>query len=298
MGASWTKHFKQEFSLEKCSPRIRDPQLILRSQWRLHSAIWLFYRIFMATYTLVWCICSAVQTNTLKWFIFLTHLTYITLTIYFILALVNLICYITLGQKKPIQNNKTTTLEEMAGSSSAIPEVESRTPSLGLSTEFYAPPSALYPTICVQWVLHNITCAISLYVTVAFWSFDYSPGKHKLDSININMHVINSVFVLLELGLTAAPVHLAHLLYILAYSVSFIIFSAAYWAAGGTNQSGEPFIYSILNYGEKPAAAAICVIGSICVLLPLFQFLVWNLHFLRRHVLLKLHQNMGDTLEN
>ncbi|XP_067908194.1 protein rolling stone [Heterodontus francisci] len=294
MGTSWIKHLRQEFTMEKCSLKARLPQLILQSQWKLHPVIWLFYRIFMAAYSLIWCICSGVQTNSLKWFIFLTHLTYTILTTYFNLALVNLICHMAFRQKKSAQNINTASLEEIS-SSSPVPEIEGGPPSLKFRTEFYAPSSVLYPTICIQWALHNLTCVITFFVTIAFWSFEYMPGRVTLDSININMHVINSVLVLLELSMTAAPIHLAHFVHVLAYCLTFILFSVIYWAAGGTNLKGEAFIYRILNYGENPGPAVGCIIGSICVLMPLLQFLVWNLHFLKCHMYLKLNWRDGDV---
>ncbi|XP_067854545.1 protein rolling stone isoform X2 [Heptranchias perlo] len=294
MGTSWIKHLRQEFTPEKISLKARIPQLILQSQWRLHPVVWLFYRIFMAAYSLTWCVCGGVQTNNLKWFIFLTHITYIILTIYFNLALVNLICYMTLGQKKPTRNIKAVSLEEMS-SSSPVPEIEQRTPSLKFQTEFYAPPSALYPTICIQWALHNLTCVITLCVTITYWIFTYIPGQSRLDSININMHVMNSVLVLLELSMTAAPIHLAHFVYVMAYCLTYIIFTIVYWAAGGTNLKGEAFIYRILSYGENPGLAAGCVIVTICFITPALQLLVWNLHFLRRHIYLKLNWKDGKV---
>ncbi|XP_038668627.1 protein rolling stone-like isoform X1 [Scyliorhinus canicula] len=294
MGASWIKHFKQEFALEKRSLKARDPQLILRSQWGVHPVLWLFYRIIVMIYTLIWCIASGVQTNSPKWFIFLTHITYIILTIYFILALVNLICYMALGQKRSEQNIGAASLEEISSYSPAIPEIEDGIPSQTLRNEYYAPSTLLYPTICIQWVLHNLTCVTALFVTVAFWSFDYIPGR-LIDSTNINMHVINSVLVLLELSVTAAPIHLAHFVYTLTYCLTFVVFTVIYWAAGGTNLRGKPYIYRSLNYEEKPGPAVGFIIVSICILIPLLQFLVWNLHFLRRHLYLKYNRKDGEV---
>ncbi|XP_078066047.1 protein rolling stone isoform X2 [Mustelus asterias] len=293
MGASWIKHFKQEFTTEKRSPKARNPQIILRSQWRFHPAVWLFYRSFAAIYTLVWCISSGVQTSDPKWFIFLTHITYVFLTIYFVLALVNLICYMALGRKKSEQDISAASLEEISRCN-PVPEIEGGTLSRTLQTEFYPSCTVLYPTVCIQWILHNLTCVTTLFVTAAFWSLEYVPER-PLDSININMHAINSVLVLVELTVTAAPIHLAHFVYTLIYCLTFILFTVIYWGAGGTNLKGQPYIYRSLNYGEKPGPAMGCIIMSICVLMPLLQFLVWNLHFLRRHVYLKCNRKGGDV---
>ncbi|XP_062924264.1 protein rolling stone [Mobula hypostoma] len=289
MGSSWIKHFTQEFTVKKISPIARKPQLILQSQWRLHPVIWLCYRIFMAVYSLTWCICSGVQTNNVKWFIFLTHLTYIMLTAYFNLALINLICCMAFGRRKETQNVKEASLAELSlPNPKAATEVEGGSSSWIKRKEFPAPPSLLQYPINIQWGLLNLICVTSLYVTIAFWSIDYVPGRAAPDSININVHVVNSVLVLLEIGMTAAPVHLVHFIYVLLYCLSYILFTIVYWALGGTNLRGKLYIYRILNYSKSLGAAAGCIIGSLCIVLPLLQFLMWNLHLLRCHIYLRL----------
>ncbi|XP_078270812.1 protein rolling stone [Rhinoraja longicauda] len=296
MGSSWIKHLTREFTVEKCSLKPREPQLILQSQWRLHPVIWLMYRIFLAIYSLVWCICSGVQTNHLKWFIFLTHLTYTLLTMYFNLALVNFICYVTFGQKKEAQSAKEASLAEVSLSSpTAAVEVEGGSPGVTVRKAQRTAPSVLVPGIIVQWVLQNLTCVTSLYVTVAFWSLDYTPGRVAPNGVNINMHAVNSVLVLLELGMTAAPTHLAHFTGVLLYSVAFILFTLVYWAMGGTNLKGQTFIYKSLDYSNDPGVAAGTIIGTLCLAMPLLQFLVWNLHVLKRHVYFRMGGEGGEV---
>ncbi|XP_078399304.1 uncharacterized protein LOC144681531 isoform X1 [Cetorhinus maximus] len=277
----------------QCHEKFNDLTRVVK--WRtFHPAGWFLYRIFTVVYTLIWCILSGAQTNNPKWFIFLTHITYTILTIYFVLALVNLICYLALRQKKSTQTIEAASLQEIPSCSPATPEIEDGTPSRKLHKEFCALFSAPYPTISIQWSLHNLICVISLFVTVAFWSFDYIPGR-SLDSISINMHVINSVLVLLELILSAAPIHLAHFIYAFIYCLMFILFTVIYWAAGGTNLKGKPYIYRSLNYGENPGPAMGYIILSICFVMPCLQFLVWNIHLLRRHVYLRLNRKDRDV---
>ncbi|XP_055503995.1 protein rolling stone [Leucoraja erinacea] len=296
MGSSWIKHLTQEFTVEKCSLKPREPHLILQSQWRLHPVIWLMYRILLAAYTLIWCICSGVQTNHLKWFIFLTHLTYILLTAYFNLALVNFICYVAFSQKKEAQITKEASLAEISLSGpSADVELEGGSPSVMVRKVQLTAPSVLLPSIIVQWALQNLTCVISLYVTIAFWSLNYTPGKTGPDGVNINMHAMNSVLVLLELGMTAAPIHLAHFTGVLLYSMSYILFTLVYWAMGGTNIKGQTFIYRSLDYSGNPGVTAGTIVGTICLIMPLLQFLVWNLHILKRHMYLRMGAEDGDV---
>ncbi|XP_069792745.1 protein rolling stone isoform X2 [Narcine bancroftii] len=294
MRISWIKYFKQEFTTEKCYLKPREPQFILQSQWKLHPITWLFYRMFMATYSLIWCICCVVQTNNLKWFIFLTHLTYTILTIYFNLALVNFICYQMVRRKKGTPNIKDASLAEISVSNPTT-EINVETPS-ATGEEILKPPSFLQLSLSIQWHLHNLTCVISLYVTIAFWCIDYVPGGPAPDSININMHAVNSLLVLLELGMTAAPIHLVHFVHVLIYCLTYIFFTIIYWAAGGTNIKGKRFIYSSLDYGRNPIVAIGCIIGSICIIMPLLQFLVWNLYLFKRHIFSRFVGKNSDVL--
>ncbi|XP_032892928.1 protein rolling stone-like [Amblyraja radiata] len=296
MGSSWIKHLTQEFTVEKCSLKPREPHLILQSQWRLHPVIWLTYRILLAAYTLIWCICSGVQTNHLKWCIFLTHLTYILLTAYFNLALVNFICYVAFSQKKEAQIAKEASSAEisLSGPTAAV-ELEGGSPSVMVRKVQFTAPSVLLPSIIVQWALQNLTCVTSLYVTVAFWSLNYTPGETGPDGVNINMHAMNSVLVLLELGMTAAPIHLAHFTGVLLYCMTYILFTLVYWAMGGTNLKGQTFIYKSLDYSGNPGIAAGTIVGTICLIMPLLQFLVWNLHILKRHMYFRMGAEDGDV---
>lgn len=78
---------------------------------------------------------------------------------------------------------------------------------------------------------------------------------------NTSTHIANSVYVLVDVFATAIPVRLLHFLHVLIFATVYVIFTVVYWAAGGTNIYGEPFIYSVLDYGNKPSTAADWLIG-------------------------------------
>ncbi|XP_007888490.1 protein rolling stone [Callorhinchus milii] len=282
MGTCWIKHLREEFTLSKCSPKPDIPQLMLRPQWRIHPVVWLGYRIFMGVYTLSWCVCSGVQYRSIKWFIFLSHLAYVMLTVYFNLALVNLICYMTLGLKGSTKQSTDTMLEEKFNSNTAVVEVEASESSGSCRVALLPVSSALHSSLSVQWILHNLINVHALFVTIAFWSLEYQPGHTQLDSVNLNMHLVNSVLVLAELGLIAAPIHLLHVLYVQCFCTMYIVFTVIYWSAGGTNTTGKAYIYWVIDYQHRPGLAAGCNLVIDCIAMPTLQFLAWNLHLLRR----------------
>ena len=96
------------------------------------------------------------------------------------------------------------------------------------------------------------------------------------------MHAGNSAQALLDHLLSAVPVHLAHYLYQLLIGCLYILFVVAYWLAGCTNLSGQPYIYKMLDFGGHPLLASLCILGFSLVCLPVCHFLVWNLYLLRR----------------
>lgn len=60
-----------------------------------------------------------------------------------------------------------------------------------------------------------------------------------------------------------------------------MLFVLLYWLTGSTNIGGQPYIYSVLDFGERPLAAVLCMLGFSLVCLPLFHFILWNVVLLR-----------------
>ena len=75
------------------------------------------------------------------------------------------------------------------------------------------------------------------------------------DALSIHAHGVTAAIVFLDVILGLVPFQALHALYPSAFTTTYIIFSAIYFAAGGTNELGEPFIYSILDYGDHPGRA-------------------------------------------
>lgn len=59
-------------------------------QWDIPPLLWLLYRCFMLVYTVSWLIYTALLFNTPKFLIFLSHISYCLMVIYYLVALSNL----------------------------------------------------------------------------------------------------------------------------------------------------------------------------------------------------------------
>ncbi|KAK2889592.1 hypothetical protein Q8A67_014967 [Cirrhinus molitorella] len=99
--------------------------------------------------------------------------------------------------------------------------------------------------------------------------------------ININIHAINSIQTAVDLLLSATPVHLTHLCYAVLAGALYGIFAVVYWLMGGTNRFGQPYIYRVLDFSERPLVATLCILGVCLLCLPSCHFVMWNLHLLR-----------------
>lgn len=97
------------------------------------------------------------------------------------------------------------------------------------------------------------------------------------------VHAINSLYVLLNLAMTSAPLRVLHLLYPVLYGAAYDLFSLAYFLAEGTDVVGRHYIYSVLDW-SRPQVAVPVVCGSTLVATPLLHLFLCLLVALRRKV--------------
>ena len=68
--------------------------------------------------------------------------------------------------------------------------------------------------------------------------------------MNVLVHGGNSLLMLVELVVTSHPVRAAHALYSAGAGLAYGVFSAFYWAVGGTDRIGLPAIYPALDWNK------------------------------------------------
>jgi len=137
-------------------------------------------------------------------------------------------------------------------------------------------------TLChkVAWFFYIVASNNSIMVTIVYWSFLYD-GSFKIGEADISFHLLNSVFMLTETCLSAVPVRLLHVVYAELYGLLYLFFTVVYWRSGGTDAEGNHFIYPIVDYKDKPWAAALLVILYALVGLPTSQLINFGLFKLR-----------------
>ncbi|CAK1602280.1 unnamed protein product [Parnassius mnemosyne] len=123
------------------------------------------------------------------------------------------------------------------------------------------------PMLCrMYWLTHNVATDLAFVITLVYWTLVHDPRIHEVNALNLLVHGGNSVVMLCELALTAHPVRAAHALYGAGAGFAYGLFSAFYWAVGGTDRLGLPSIYPSLDW-NKPGSAfgfvALCAVVMI-----------------------------------
>lgn len=133
------------------------------------------------------------------------------------------------------------------------------------------------------WAIFNIAAANAVAVTVLYWSFFYPsyPDTYTPDGLDISTHLLNSLFILIDICLSCMPIRLYHVIYPMLFFFLYVIFSVIYWASDGTNVQGQFYIYRSLDYTDRPGSAAGFILAYMFIALVLAQVMLFALTMLR-----------------
>lgn len=224
----------------------------LHVQW-LPQIVFVAYRICLAVYILSWLIVHAIQSQEStppmggRYLIYVTQWSYIILTF-------NYLCWASL----------TTIYTIIAhcfrkNLKQALPKSHTHMQP----TEYYRQDKTPW-FVKVMWAIHVIAVDASLPVTVVFWATVFEP-ENGATAASIHVHGVNLLLVLIDIFISRIPILILHFFYPMAYAAVYVIFLAVYWAVDGTNEHGEPFVYSITDFRGHPVNASLACIGLVIV---------------------------------
>ena len=255
-------------------------------QW-ITLPLFVIYRIILFCYIFAGLIAHGVIRSDefgAKWFIFLTDLSYLFLVIALGAVTIQCVVYaviyhfdkLKLGRWFP----KVAASQQLVYSQDNIP---------------------LYAKI--SWLLYTMSTSITFFVSLGYWVLIYecpdSADSETASNISISnttptgiitdtaacldygtiqVHVIVIILVFLDLFFSRMPFQLLHFFYPCFFTAGYIIFTGIYHGAGGTNPAGSNYIYSDLNYEDKPGRSA--GLAIVIVIAPIAFFLI--LFFLAR----------------
>ncbi|XP_060557401.1 protein rolling stone-like [Ruditapes philippinarum] len=243
---------KSEFKVKNLLLQHEDPQTFIQFQFGFQK-VYLIWRVFWALYHVAWIIVSGVKADLwagedssqyVKWFIFLTDWAYFSLTISTLVdAVVTTYVFV-----------RRTDIRE--------------------GTEVELPWF-----MRANWCLFNIGNVISVSTSLAYWGLVYD-GSQDMSSVNIATHIINSLYVFLNISVTGMPKRVLHFWFSVIFGMVYALFTVFYHLAGGTNHNGSPYVYSPLDWSKPGTAFLYCAI--VCfILVPVVHLILYGIHRLK-----------------
>ena len=77
---------------------------------------------------------------------------------------------------------------------------------------------------------------------------------------------MQGLFAILDQMMTNRPWHLFKAWSSLPIPFIYLIFNLIYWAAGGTNNDGDDWVYPVLKWGEEPGMAVLVMFMAVVAL--------------------------------
>ncbi|CAG0885432.1 unnamed protein product [Darwinula stevensoni] len=131
----------------------------------------------------------------------------------------------------------------------------------------------------VTWVFMSIAYSVGILVTIFYWIFLFGEESEFPLGFDIQMHVLNSLYIVVSAATMAAPIQLKHMYQPVLFMFLYAVFSIIYWVAGGVDEHGSPYIYPFLywlHFGTALKYSAIATVGMI-----LAHLIVWGICKLR-----------------
>lgn len=108
-------------------------------------------------------------------------------------------------------------------------------------------------TLKVHWLLSNLSPAISIGVSLAYWP-KYNERDAGLN--DVLTHAGNSVILFVDTFIHARPPRYGHFIYPLSFGfVYLVLFSLPYQLAGGVNRDFKNYIYDRIDWTNNTRTA-------------------------------------------
>ena len=228
------------------------------------------YRFIFAGYCLGWIIFSGFHpaNGNEKWFIYLTNWGYTFVSLYFIWA--TAVCLV--HHFTPTSTSQEIHMKDSTGRQNG--DEEGIRDSSG--SDQPRVPMAWYHK--ALWVIDNIAANVGVVITLSYWTLLFAGTTSGLD---VSTHLLNSILMLVDHMLSSTPVRIFHVVYSWAFDICYILLTVIYWAAGGTNARGEPYIYSYIDYSKSPGFAVGFLAALVLIGQPLSQALLFGFFKIR-----------------
>lgn len=253
--------FVKEFQSDNLGLNHDTPADFVRSQWPISQKLYLGCRLIVSTAMIGWFLADIVYESAAfyqdrTW----TYAVYATNWSFFLLVV-------------------TSVYQTMCSLFYTIRTEEN------LDRHFDRMPLSLK----ILWVLKNLSYNSAFIVTMSYWAFISFLDHSKLFQTDLSRlkHTMNSVYVLLDMMISATPFRLLHMLYTMALGSVYSLFNAIYFLNDGTILEGRHYAYNVLNWVKPTEAIVTC---TLCIVLAILsQTLLFLLYRLRLWIFSKVY---------
>ena len=146
------------------------------------------------------------------------------------------------------------------------------------------PPSVL---VRLAWAFYSLALPMNVLVVLLYWTLDYQPGQ-TIHFSTISLHAGTCFLVLIDGNLLSKiPIRMKHILLVESTAVLLVIWTLindlvgigdGVWENEDADQNNaDDKLYSVLNWSDDPAKAAIISVLVIFVVIPIIFVLCWML---------------------
>ncbi|CAK1602287.1 unnamed protein product [Parnassius mnemosyne] len=153
--------------------------------------------------------------------------------------------------------------------------------------------------ISMYWFIYNIAISIAIMITALYWILLFDPEQREEEApadfwLDVATHGVNSCIAVVELLASRTPVRLLHMYQPLGVGLWYAAFSGVYYAAGGTDSLGNPFIYEVLDWRQGTRAGAVVAASAACLII--LYLVIWGTAFCRDKLSLSIIRTTSHTL--
>lgn len=112
---------------------------------------------------------------------------------------------------------------------------------------------------------------------------NFLSGTQPMTITNIVTHIVNSLYVFLNLSVTGIPKRILHFWTSILVGITYALFTVIYHAAGGTNHFERPYVYSALDW-RKPGSAILYSAIVCFVVVPVVHAVMFGIHCLKMFI--------------
>lgn len=123
------------------------------------------------------------------------------------------------------------------------------------------------------WILFELSIGVAFIITITYWIL-LNP---KYNAFSINHHLINSVLLILDLGINAIPIRILHFYILILFSTIYSLFSFTLYITGYKDA-----IYSVLNWKTNFTRSLLLAIGVSLIGAPIVYFMAFLLYSLKK----------------